>query len=186
VALIPIGVGAKDGYAIVEAYDAWVSAFKWINGSGYAVTSIEGQTISMHRLLMGDPDGMLVDHRDEYPRNNRRFNIREADKSGNMSNRGLQKNNTSGYKGVWYHKQLQKWAVEIKFRQIKRFLGVFDSPEEGAAAYNLAATHLHGEFAKLYPVPDGVVLSEPNIEKVLARMVRDGDQSSTISRMDGC
>jgi hypothetical protein len=153
VALIPVGVGAKDGYAIVDAYDSWVDMFKWTNSNGYAAALVGGQTMGMHRLILGDPVGVLVDHRDEDRRNNRRFNIRHADKSGNMSNRGLQHNNTSGYKGVWFHKQVGKWTAEIKKDGKKHYLGLYESADDAARAYNSAAILIHGEFAQLNLVP---------------------------------
>lgn len=55
----------------------------------------------MHREIMSPPNGVKVDHRDGNRLNNTRSNLRVATDSENRYNRGKQKNNTSGYKGVY-------------------------------------------------------------------------------------
>lgn len=50
----------------------------------------------------------------------------------------LQKNNTSGVKGVSYDKARQKWAVEIKIEGVRHRLGRFDTLEEATAVRKAA------------------------------------------------
>jgi hypothetical protein len=38
----------------------------------------QGRSILLHRYLMGDPESMLIDHKDGDPLNNRRGNLREC------------------------------------------------------------------------------------------------------------
>jgi hypothetical protein len=60
-------------------------------------------------------------------------------------NRGKQKNNTSGYKGVYLHHK--KWMAQIKYKgKIMRF-GVFEDIVDAAKAYDKKAKELFGEFA---------------------------------------
>ena len=48
----------------------------------------------------------------------------------------MNKNNTSGYKGVFYRKVNGNWFVRIKHRGIQYSLGDYKTKEEGACAYN--------------------------------------------------
>jgi hypothetical protein len=57
--------------------------------------------------------------------------------------------NTSGYKGVVWHKASQKFAVRIGLNGKKISLGYFKTAEEGAKVYDAAAQKLFGDFAKL-------------------------------------
>ena len=55
-----------------------------------------------------------------------------------MSGRGLRVTNSSGYPGVSWHKQSQKWAAYIRRSGPRRFLGLFATAEAAAAAYRAA------------------------------------------------
>ena len=55
-----------------------------------------------------------IDHKDQIKHNNRRNNIRESSNQRNSRNIGNKKSNTSGVKGVVWHKQRRKWGAVIK------------------------------------------------------------------------
>jgi hypothetical protein len=60
---------------------AWVARYDWYlqsNGLGdsYAAAWSEGRTVLLHRLVMGEPPGLHVDHRDRNTLDNRRANLR--------------------------------------------------------------------------------------------------------------
>ena len=59
-----------------------------------------------------------------------------------------QKSNTSGYRGVTWHRAKQKWVARIQFRGKTYHLGYFDSPEEASAAYQAAKEQLHEKYIK--------------------------------------
>ena len=67
----------------------------------------------------------------------------------NHFNRGKQVNNKSGYKGVSWHKQKEKWVAQIKIEGKNKFLGFFTDPEKAYKAYCERAIEHYGEFAKL-------------------------------------
>lgn len=90
----------------------------------------------------------IVDHKDANPRNNAWSNLRPATPAENSRNAKRGKNNTSGFKGVSYHRQIDRWCSEIWVNSKKQFLGTFDTREEAAVAYARAAQELHGEFAR--------------------------------------
>jgi hypothetical protein len=89
-----------------------------------------------------------IDHINEDPSDNRWSNIREATKSENMRNITRIKSNTSGHKGVSFHRQTAKWKASIKVDGVQYHLGLFSTVEDAAHAYAKAAQKLHGVFAK--------------------------------------
>lgn len=91
----------------------------------------------------------FVDHINLNPLDNRRSNLRIANRSQNATNSGRHKNNTSGFKGVTYSKRERKWQSSIIFNGKTKWLGYFISPELAYQAYCEAAKELHGEFARL-------------------------------------
>ncbi len=93
--------------------------------------------------------GMEVDHINGDTLDNRDCNLRLATRKQNGRNRRRNRNNTSGYKGVYWHKANGKWAAQIVVNGKRRHLGYFDDPRDAYAAYCEAAYALHGEFASV-------------------------------------
>ena len=106
-------------------------------------------TRPLHRLLMDPPKGMVIDHINHNGLDNRRENLRICTRAENSRNRGKQKNNTSGYKGVCWYKRDKKWRAQIKKDSKKIHIGYFDIIEDAARAYDAKAKELFGEFAHL-------------------------------------
>jgi hypothetical protein len=121
-------------------------------GTFYATTTFpiknKKLTISIHELLFKTKNKM-IDHKDRNGLNNLESNIRQCTHQQNMSNRGLTKNNTSGYKGVSWHKGAKKWKAVIEYNNKIIHLGCFEDKIGAAKAYNEAALIYHGEFAYL-------------------------------------
>jgi hypothetical protein len=103
----------------------------------------------MHRFVLGLIDGNVEgDHIDGDGRNNQRYNLRVATPSQNCQNRGMPSSNTSGYKGVSWHKNSGRWQATIKYGPVRKHLGYFDNVQDAAKAYDVAAQTFHGVFAK--------------------------------------
>ena len=104
----------------------------------------------MHRYLFGlaKDDPRCLDHVNGNGLDNRRSNLRFATKAENGRNRGPNRNNTSGYKRVCWHKGARKWLASIQVDRLQISLGLYDDPIEAALAYDLAAIEHHGEFAR--------------------------------------
>jgi len=160
VAKIPLRVGAKGGYVIVDIGDAeWLSQWNWYRGykDGYAVRTdyigiengkqIAGRVL-MHRLIMGTPEGLEIDHKDTNRLNNRRSNLRIVTRQQNTFNRSIQSNNTSGYTGVYQRKDTKRWQAYIKCDGKRIHIGYFDTAEEAAYVYDQFCLQLFGEYAR--------------------------------------
>ena len=106
------------------------------------------KTLQLHRLLMNPPKGMMVDHINHNGLDNRRENLRICTHAENQHNSRKQKNNTSGYKGVYWDKSKKKWRAQIK-KDNKIHIGMFDIIEEAARAYDAKAKELFGGYAQL-------------------------------------
>lgn len=102
--------------------------------------------IHLSREIMNAPKGMDVDHINGDKLDNQKSNLRICTHSENMKNRKRGKNNTSGYKGVSFHKNGNKWRAYIKINGKPKTIGYYDSSKDAAIAYAIA----YNEYAKIY------------------------------------
>ena len=139
---------------IDKNYLPLINSYKWrieeiMPGYKYVVAHIKGEEILLHRLLKKCRQEKVVDHINGNGLDNRMSNLRICSQAENMMNKNKYKNNKSGYKGVWFHKNKKRWEVQIRVGGRKIYLGVVKSPKTGAMIYNSAAKKYFGEFAKL-------------------------------------
>lgn len=114
---------------------------------------IFGDTVYMHRIVLGIHGELEVDHIDGDTLNNRRVNLRVATVSQNRMNRKkFEGNYSSPYKGVSFKRG--RWRAQITVDKKVMHIGTFDSEIDAARAYNDKAIQLHGEFAKLNELPN--------------------------------
>ena len=159
-----VEIQLTQGYsAKVDSCDADLAEFKWQakvkkSGAVYAIRTVSlpsGKRTPqyLHRVVLERVlgrellAGEYVDHADHDGKNNRRDNLRLATNSQNGCNTALRGMNTSGFKGVHWHKSKQKWQAQIRDNGKKKSLGYFSTPEDAYAAYCTAAKEIHGAFA---------------------------------------
>jgi hypothetical protein len=106
------------------------------------------KTQYLHRLIAGAKKSQRVDHVKGNTLDNRRSKLRIATQSQNLKNSKKHRDNTSGYKGVSWHKQCRKWVAQICNNYKHIHLGLFDSPQEAHKAYKKAAIEIAKEFAR--------------------------------------
>lgn len=113
--------------------------------SKYAAIVINGKRVRLGRAIMEAPCGIVVDHINGNPLDNRRQNLRFCTIQQNNFNRRAV-GGTSVYKGVRKTKS-GKWSSAIRINGADTYLGTFASEEDAARAYDTAARVHHGEFA---------------------------------------
>lgn len=142
----------------------WLNQWRWTvarrKNIYYAVRTeySSNKLILMHREILHAEKKHRVDHRDMDGLNNQRFNLRECNASQNAMN-GLGRDGSSKYRGVTVRRRVpcKKDPMGLRNRYIARigvnnkeiFIGKFNSEEEAAEAWNVAAVNYFGEFAKL-------------------------------------
>jgi len=127
----------------VDAADAHlVRRHAWVlTPAGYVarLSRVNGKWVGvlLHREIMGTPPGMQVDHINGITWDNRRANLRNVTPSENQWNRtALPKNNTSGYRGVYFSATNNRnpWYAQQRFKGRTVCFGSFPTPESAHAA----------------------------------------------------
>lgn len=132
--------GSVRAYAIVDASDfAWLNQWRWCLRKGYAVRSERRPNerqrwYSIHRVILGlgHGDPRQGEHENRNRLDCRRSNLRIAERGAadNRQNLGVRADNTSGFRGVSWHKPTQRWQALARLDGKKRHLGFFDTAEE--------------------------------------------------------
>lgn len=143
---------------LVDIQDvAKIFNYSWFIFKNKSKTYVRGydktlkKKIFLHRLIM-DVDNLKcqIDHINGNTLDNRKCNLRICNNSENQMNRKTNKNNTSGFKGVYSNNSKKyPWKAVIGANSKRIYLGQFKIKEDAATAYNEAAVKLHGFFAKL-------------------------------------
>jgi hypothetical protein len=130
-------------FALVDDEDfEWLNRWKWhLNGQGYACRTVyvigsgrknqKCNRIRMHRLINNTPESFQTDHINRNRIDNRKINLRTVTDQENKFNLSLKINNTSGYRGVTWDKQTNKWMAQIaasgKNHKLGRFINIKDA-----------------------------------------------------------
>ena len=119
------------------------------DGRGYLKVGVDKKRYYVHQIVFLMHNGYMpkcVDHADGNVKNNSPENLREASVSQNMFNTKINTKNTSGFKGVHFNKQKQKWQAKLLVRG-KQIARVFESFEDAVDFMGLFRELVHGEFA---------------------------------------
>lgn len=127
-----------------------ISRFSWsLHSEGYAVTTIDGKPVLMHRLILGivNRPEVETDHIFHNKLDNRRAMIRTCTRSENRRNSRKIMKGSSKFKGVYrdggfYHSQISKGGRV-------RNLGRYYSEATAGKVYDTAAREEYRDFAFL-------------------------------------
>lgn len=143
-------------YELVMRYRwyAWEQQRPGHTNGPYAQTNImvngRKTTTQMHKLLA--PQWSKIDHADGNGLNNQENNLRDGSGARNNRNQRGKRTSVSGYKGVSIHQshgRRPRWRARIRHNGAQSLIGLFDSPEAAARAYDAKAIELFGEYAWL-------------------------------------
>jgi hypothetical protein len=121
-----------------------------LHSNGYKSVRIQNVMIKQHRVIFVMFHGRIpfyVDHVDGNPSNNRIENLREATAAENTRNSFKQSRNSSGAKGVYWHKVKQKWIASCCVDNSLKHIGYFEEKQKAVEAVRAFREEHHGEFA---------------------------------------
>lgn len=87
-----------------------------------------------------------IDHKNNNPSDNRFDNLRDSTHSQNNMNKKVQSNNTSGFKGVSYHKTRGEFIAYAKLNGKTHYAGWHKTAESAGKAARELREKLHGGF----------------------------------------
>jgi hypothetical protein len=163
ISIIKKGKGAGKYEVLVSTIDVELTQITWTikilsDNIQYATKNIkiDGKwiTIQLHREVMERVLGRelekheQVDHINGNGLDNRRENLRIATAQQNQWNRGKSSNNSSGYKGVYWHRYEHYWYAQIHVEGKRIHLGIFQNAKDASDVYNKKAAELRGEYNK--------------------------------------
>jgi hypothetical protein len=117
---------------------------------GYKIVRFSWGRVGVHRIVFLMHNGYLpkeVDHINGIPSDNRIENLRASSHSENLRNMKTPTSNTSGKKGVYFHKHTKRWAAQIHMDGKWKHLGLFKTFTDATKRREDAEIAVYGEFA---------------------------------------
>ncbi len=143
-----VGLTSKNERFLIDKDD--LDTVMWhcwsIDSYGYLAAVANRKSLLIHRLIMDAPPDKMVDHINHDICDNRKANLRLVSNSQNQMNSRTPSNNTSGVKGVCWHKVLEKWKASITVRGRVIHLGYYDSIQDATIARELAELNYFKEY----------------------------------------
>jgi len=131
---LEIVLSCETSYKIDKEHRSMLELLDWYCGHyNYLQIKVNGRIQRFHKLITSCPEGMVVDHINRDPTDNRSCNLRVATKQKNVMNRA---NITGNYKGVSWSKSAKKWRATARLKGKSKHLGYFIKEKEAAKAYN--------------------------------------------------
>lgn len=156
---IPVNGLGEDGQKIVVAWAEVdeqdyerVAARHWsLAGRGYARSAGKHpdgrfRSIYLHRFVMGEPEGMQVDHRNGDKLDCRRSNLRVVTNSQNHAGYSSKPPGRSGERGVVLDLRRGTYEARVQRQGVVHRKSGFATVEEAVAWRDRKGREIHGEF----------------------------------------
>ena len=126
--------GNRNEWTLVDVGDLdRLLPFRWYFDGRYAATKTKGGVSRLHRVVMGSPAGLEIDHRNGDRLDNRKSNLRIVSHAENLRNVPSQ-TGTSSFRGVCWDRGKGRWIAQAKFDGNHVFLGYFAKESDAAQA----------------------------------------------------
>lgn len=136
----------KEDYSLISQY-LWTNSQKGYIVSNYRDENGRKHQIKMHRLVMGITDpNIIIDHIHHNRTDNRKSELRTVTSQENAFNRGVRKDNTSGYTGVQFNPRINKWISQISINGKTISIGCFVNKDDAINARKKAEKEYFGEY----------------------------------------
>ena len=138
-----VGYTSKDEefWFDLEDYDL-IKDYCWLIAADGYVASAKG--VLFHNIVMGNKS---IDHKNHKKYDNRKSNLRKASASQNQMNATKRSDNTSGFTGVSWDKNKNKWIAYIAINGKQEYLGAFNKKENAINARKEAEDKYFGEWS---------------------------------------
>jgi len=116
----------------------------------YSYITIDQKRYLIHRLIYLWHHKYLpdtLDHINNERQDNRIENLRPATVSQNAQNRCISVRNTTGVKGVYFHKRSGKYVARIRSQKKNVFYRYCETIEEAEKCLQVARENIHGKYA---------------------------------------
>jgi hypothetical protein len=122
-----------------------------VSENGYMRLMFRGKKYLSHRviwfLVNKEQPPEYLDHINNDRLDNRIENLRAVSSKQNTYNTVLNIKNTSGVKGVSWHKHTGKWQARMRINDKEQYLGIFDNIEDAERVMKETREKIHGEYA---------------------------------------
>lgn len=180
----------------VMSYDLATGEFQWkirtgyrvqvganagcLGSEGYWIVSLDGISYRRARLawlyVTGDWPKGEVDHIDRRRSNDRWENLREVTSAQNKENTHRMSNNTSGYRGVSFHRPSGKWRARVTVSGVDHCGRYWSTAEEAKTERD--------EMRAALGVREALDASRPDL--IERHQIESGFYAETLAKQHGC
>jgi hypothetical protein len=148
----------EEFYFDLEDYELIKDYCWFISEKDYICTNTRHKKhLKMHRLVMNAQKNEEVDHKKHNTHDNRKSELRKVTSSQNNMNAKLAKNNSTGYKGITFDIEKNKFRARITCNKKVYHLGYFENIENAIKARDKVEEKQFGEYSYDNSMKDEVV-----------------------------
>ena len=140
----------EEFYFDLEDYDKIKNYCWYIDKAGYVRTNRVIPNIKFHNFILEEDDITCIDHIFGDTNDNRKQNLRIANKFENAENAKLRVDNKSGTKGVKWDKKTKQWVGQIQCHNKRFHLGYFKDLQDAIKTREIVELYLFKNFSRRY------------------------------------